>query len=194
MKSTPTGNNDDRRKRKATMLKVAGSAVLLFSFLTQNFLYDAWDARATLLEKGMVERGLIDKSVLLNEVLYFTAQPSSGTSVDDLKRFYIHEAARKLAYSSNFPVASDELLTTREKVDLSNALLSQANGVDDFPSFLALVRTANESYGKYAEEFNLEYNQANSETYKSAVHLSRAVHSRDFVASCRRPQRIAPTR
>lgn len=167
------GKTDEQRKRSVKNLKTLGSAVLLLSFITQNFLYERWNARATQLEKGMVERAILDKSVLLNEILYFTAQSSSGTSTDDLKKFYIHEAARKLAYSSVFPVASDENLTTHEKMDSSNSILSQARAVDDFPAFSALVKTANESYGKYAEDMNLQSDRISSKrTFARNIYLA----------------------
>jgi hypothetical protein len=145
---------DEQRKRK--MLKLVGSAVLLLSFMTQNFLYYRWNARLQLLDRGNVGQSLIDKSVLLNEVLYFTARPAPGATVDDLQKFYIHEAARNLAMSSTFPVLSREGLKTQERVDLSNSLLSEARGVSDFPSFVALIKRVNESYGQYSQEMSDE--------------------------------------
>jgi hypothetical protein len=155
------------QQRKSRALKIAGSAVLLISFVTQNFLYDRWTAREALLEQGGFDRSLIDKSVLLNEVLYFTAQSVPGANVQDLKEFYIHEAARKLAISSTMPVVSNEFLKTQEKVDLLNSLLQRAHGVSDFSSFLSLVKTANDSYGKYSQEMSMEAIQVGSKRAKA---------------------------
>jgi hypothetical protein len=162
MRNAVVGKTDEQRKRSVRNIKTWGSAILLVSFITQNFLYERWNARATQLEKGMVERAIIDKSVLLNEILYFTAQSSPGTSTDDLKSSYIHEAARKVAYSSKLPIDSDENLTTREKRNLSNSLLSQVQAVNDFPGFLALVKTVNESFGQYAQDMNLQSDRVSS--------------------------------
>ena len=161
MKSAPkvVGTGEEGKHR---ILKFIGSAVLLVSFVTQNFLYDRWNSKVALLEQGAVDRALIDKSVLLNEVLYFTAQPTSETTANDLKEAYIREAARKLAISSIIPITSSQAFQTQQKVNLSNALLSEARGVKDFPSFLALVKKVNDSYGRYSTEMTEEALRMNS--------------------------------
>jgi hypothetical protein len=150
-------------KKSARTLKLIGGTVLLLSFITQNFFFDDWASRVSLLAEGMMDGAIIDKSVLLNEILYFTARSApSDPDIASLREAYIREAARKLAISVNIPVISNETLQTREKVDLANRLMAQANSVADFPQFLKLVTTANETYAKYPLEVNAEVVQLNS--------------------------------
>jgi hypothetical protein len=144
-------------KKSARRLKLIGGTVLLMSFISQNFFYDVWASRVSLLAQGMMDRAIVDKSVLLNEILYFTARSGpSDPDIDSLRETYIREAARKLAISVNIPIESNESLQTHEKVAFANRLLSQANSVANFPQFLKSVTTANESYDKYPLEMNAE--------------------------------------
>lgn len=53
--------------------KIAGGLLLAISFITQNFIYDSWNSKREALDRGVTDRAIIDKSVLLNEVLYFVS-------------------------------------------------------------------------------------------------------------------------
>jgi hypothetical protein len=176
--------DEGNAKKRAKVLKLIGSAILLSSFVTQNFLYDRWNSRATLLEKAGEDRSLIDKSVLLNEVLYFTASASAGHPTDDLKSAYIREAARKLALSSIIPVETAKDLTLQEKLDLSNGLLTDARGTNDYSSFLVLVSKINDSYGRYAQEIDTEYKKLLSERATArTIYLSLNITGTLFLLS-----------
>jgi hypothetical protein len=90
-------------KNLSRRYKVLGGLILLFSFITQNFLYDKWNAESQLLDSSAVDQAIIDKSILLNEALFFTASPGEGSfdakELKNVKEQYIREAARKTALS-----------------------------------------------------------------------------------------------
>src|SRR6267154_1048542 len=134
------------REKVARRLNIFGGMIILLSFVTQNFLYDRWDSRRSDLRTAIDERALVDKSVLLNEILYFTAQ------TDQVRRFKINEAARKMAMSATMPVVYSDSLTTPEKTTLSNRLFAEATTVNDYASFLKFVQIVNDDYGGYSEE------------------------------------------
>jgi hypothetical protein len=75
------------RKKKGALLKLVGTAVLLLSFATQNFLYEKWNARSVELTSAMRDRSLIDKGALLNEVVRFEI----GSLSKGLNRFAMKE-------------------------------------------------------------------------------------------------------
>jgi len=148
------------RKRLAKVLKLIGSAILLLSFATQNFFYDAWHSQADELRKGVLEQAVIDKSVLLNELLFFVAElPADASKTEAVRRYKIREAARKVASSQSMPVSSISALTTGEKTDAINKLRASAAKVVDYDSFLSFLNFVNSEYGKYSDQFNEQRQQ-----------------------------------
>lgn len=55
------------RVQNAKLLELIGSSVLLCSFVVQNYLYDKWAGTASKLDSALVQRAIVDKSILLNE-------------------------------------------------------------------------------------------------------------------------------
>jgi len=144
------------REKLTRRLKIFGGMTILLSFVTQNFLYDRWDARRSDLRTAIDERAIIDKSVLLNEILYFTVSLPPGTSVQtgEVKHFKIHEAARKMAMSAVMPVAYSDSLTTHQKTTLTNKLFAEATNVSDYDSFVKFIQIVNNDYGRYSADVN----------------------------------------
>ena len=127
----------------------------LASLCSQNFLYDRWDSSRSNLRLAISERAIVDKSVLLNEILYFVAElPNEYLSVQtsDVRRAKIREAARKVAISEMMPVAYSATLKTDQKTKLINELFARAKAVDDYDSFLRFVQGINDDYARYSEE------------------------------------------
>jgi len=149
------------RKKKGALLKVNGTAVLLLSFATQNFFYQAWDARSAELTSAMRDRSLIDKGALLNEVLYFAARTSPRESesinLSALAEAKVSQAALKTAQSQAVAVYVIESISRDEKAALSKKLFAKAAEVRDYASLLSFFAFINDEYGKYSEQLNVEY-------------------------------------
>jgi hypothetical protein len=158
--------------KKANTLTLVGGAILLLSFTTQNFLYDRWHSQKTDLETAMLDRGLIEKSVLLNEVLYFVSSVPDTEMTARVREAYISDAARKQAIAAGIPVMLSEAVTTQQKIDLANSLYSRARDVHDFDSFRANVQFINSKYDEYFKELNANYSSRNRMTgYARWVYL-----------------------
>jgi hypothetical protein len=142
------------REKLGRRLKILGGMTILLSFVTQNFLYDRWDSRRSGLRAAIDERAIIDKSVLLDEILYFTVSLPQGTSdrTNEVKRFKINEAARKMATSSMMPVVYSDSLTIQQKTTLANQLFAEVRTVSDYDSFLKFIQFVNDGYGRYSKE------------------------------------------
>src|SRR6185295_14847237 len=102
----------------------------LLSFIVQNYSYVDWNTETQALHAATVEQAIIDKGVLLNEVLYFTSsldkQALTEEEVKSLKEQYIQQAAVKAALSHSMAVMSTDL-EKKEQIDVINNLLRQAN-------------------------------------------------------------------
>jgi hypothetical protein len=109
------------------------------------------------LESAMTDRSIVDKSVLLNEVLYFVASMPDSEMTHSVREAYITEAARKQAISAGIAVSLSDAISKAEKTKLLNALNSQAGGVHDYESFLGNVKYVNTTYNAYFEELNTDY-------------------------------------
>lgn len=154
-------------------MALIGGAVLLLSFITQNFFHDKWNSRMRELEIAMSDRSVIDKSVLLNEVLYFVAFAPENQTTGRVREAYIAEAARKLAISSEIPVMLSDAVTSEQKVQLVNALDSRARNVHDYESFVANVKYINTTYDSYFDEIVGNYRHLNKLSgYARWVYLS----------------------
>ncbi|MDQ6803482.1 MAG: hypothetical protein M3065_00640 [Actinomycetota bacterium] len=161
------GFPDPAVKRKAHAWKIGGGALLLLSFVTQNYFYDRWNQADSDIRMAVLEGAVADKSVLLNEILYLDAGAlsDSGLAVADLKRLAASEAARKLAYSTIMPVAYNSDLSTQVKTVLINQLTTRAGNVRDLRGFFELVNVVNSDYGRFAGEL--------------AIHQQALAHQRD---------------
>ena len=65
---------------------------------------------------------MVDKSVLLNEVLYFVASVPDSGMTSKVRDAYISEAAREPVLSSTIPVSLMDSITTEQKTDILNTL------------------------------------------------------------------------
>jgi hypothetical protein len=135
-------------KKTSRILKIIGGIILFLSFVTQNYLYDKWNGESQGLHSATVEQSIIDKGVLLNEILYFTSkldnESFSGEELKNIKEQYINQAAIKQTLSHFMAVMSTDL-PKQEQIDLMNKLMLQAKTVKDFNSFSELNRSINTS-------------------------------------------------
>ena len=74
------------------------------------------------LESAMLDRAVVDKSVLLNEVLYFVASVPDNEMTHRMREAYISEAARKQGISSSIAVSLSDGISPEEKARLLKAL------------------------------------------------------------------------
>ncbi len=133
------------RERIIHLLEIAGGALLLFSFVIQNYLYDNWNSRSNELESAMLSQAVVDKSVQLNEILYFVIGQESDLDAAhkaSLREGKIREAARKLFVSTTIPIAVSDLPLARKK-ELVVRLQQLYPLVHDYDSFLRYVQLVN---------------------------------------------------
>ena len=133
-------------------LELLGGGILLLSFITQNFFYDSWNQRDIELHSAIVDQAIIDKSVLLNEALYFLTQLGDSlltpNDLADVRLQKIHEAARKVAFSQSIPVLLGNS-SRIEKAQLVDQLMQKAGLVKDYYSFSDYLRFVNDFANKY---------------------------------------------
>jgi hypothetical protein len=133
------------------VLKLLGGGILLTSFVTQNVFYDEWNAQSQESHAAAVDESLIDKSVLLNEALFYTSRADDSIDPNELRnmrQYYIREAARKTALAKTVWILASGL-DSQKKLELTNGLMTHANGVKDLASFSELNRSVNEIDGRY---------------------------------------------
>ncbi len=134
-----------KREPLARLLEVAGGALLLGSFIVQNYTYDAWNERSAELETAILEQAVVGKSVQLNELLYFAARQdlhSTPEFRDELSAAKIREAATKLYLSQLIPIYASDL-STREKDVARSRLFAGLQNVTDYGSFLKYLENVN---------------------------------------------------
>ncbi|MDX6614352.1 MAG: hypothetical protein QOD75_3538 [Blastocatellia bacterium] len=170
MSQDKTAKDARRTVRLEFRLKIAAGAILLASFITQNHFYDKWNTQSQRSESAAVHQSLIDKSVLLNEALFFTTGAARDTlqpnQLEELRRQYIREAARKSALAKSVWILASDLDNT-QKLDLSNGMMARANGVKDLSSFWDFNGSINELDKTYANIIDLQI-EASEQRRKTA--------------------------
>src|SRR5438045_1960844 len=105
-------------KKRGAFLKLLGTAVLLGSFAAQNFFYETSNARSAELLSAMRDRQMIDKSALMQEVMYFSALNSEGklggVSASELAAIKASLAAGKVVQSFSVAVNASRALPPDE--------------------------------------------------------------------------------
>lgn len=134
-------------KRKAKIFKIIGGIIVFLSFITQNYLYDKWNSESQNLHSATVEQAIIDKGILLNEVLYYTAGLDKSAlpdnEVKNVKEQYAKQAAVKQVISHSMAVMSTDL-DKQDQVDRMKKLFRQAVGVKDLLGLSELRKSINE--------------------------------------------------
>lgn len=132
-----------RRGPLARVLEVLGGALLLGSFIVQNYRYDVWNERSAELETAILEQAVIGKSVQLNELLYFAAHQDLGATEEfraQLGSAKIQEAARKLYMSQLIPIFVSNL-SAQKKEEARLRLLAGMEFVTNYQSFLKYLES-----------------------------------------------------
>jgi len=151
----------EAKKKRAKILKITGGAVLFLSFITQNYLYDIWNSRKQDLHLASVDAAIMNKGVLLNEILYFVSSLGKGSlkpeEVEQIRWQKIREAARKIAMSNSIFVLVNDL-DKQDKVNVANDLMARADAVKDYYSyseFMGYFNSLDQKYfstGVYSED------------------------------------------
>ncbi|MFI5398618.1 MAG: hypothetical protein ACHQ9S_24075 [Candidatus Binatia bacterium] len=129
-------------------LKLVGGFVLLAAFITQYYLYDTWNSQLAELRAAFTDRAIVDKGVLLNQLMFFSLRDSAllppSVAPEELRRQHIQEAARKgllgltLAMTAAGPLSDQDVARLRHLAD-------ELRGVRDYESFLSFVQLFNEA-------------------------------------------------
>lgn len=134
------------------------SAILLVSFITQQYLFECWRSQSDNLHEAILELPVVDKSVLLNEVLYFVVGVRPGTmglwDTSAVPAASIREAARKAAMSESMPVLYSDSLDTAKKSDLVKSLYAPAASVSDYDGLLGCFDFIDGPFGDYGSDLN----------------------------------------
>lgn len=136
---------------KAKALELVGGLLLLVSFAIQNFLYDRWDEEAASTNQAILERAVIDKSILLNETLFFVAEADSSLSPEDaleLKTLKLKEAARKAMMAEFVGIRSagiDEV-EARRLLEPGSKAARQIEDLRSYLEFVTVMNTVNQSH------------------------------------------------
>lgn len=148
----------EKNKRLSKRYKLIGGGILLLSFVTQTLLFDYFNAKSQAMDTAFLNQAVIDKSILLNENLYFTAnlggEGLDSQTLKDLKQQYIHEAARKTALSHTIRLGASGM-SNDDIVKYSNEFMSRASQVKDFAGFSELNR--------YINKFDVDHSLLNNE-------------------------------
>lgn len=149
------------RRKLPALLKLVGTAVLLLSFATQNFAYEVSNARTAELVSAMRDRQLIDKSALLQEVLYFAAinskQTLEGVDASDLAASKASLAALKVAQSLSVAVNAAKVIPPGEAERVLNSLFARAAQVEDYNGLLDYFSYVEKNFGKHSMQLNVQY-------------------------------------
>jgi hypothetical protein len=141
-----------RLDHRYKILEILGGALLLISFTVQNFVYDKWQSRSDQLREAITDQSTLDKSVLLNETLYFlvaTGDTSlSNSEIAEIRRQKIREAARKLYFSQVASVMASDLGPI-QKNSLVETLRTAATSVQDYRSYSDFVGKVNDISRSY---------------------------------------------
>jgi hypothetical protein len=146
----------EKNKLLSRRYKLIGGGILLLSFITQTLLFDYFNAKSQAMDTAFLNQAVIDKSILLNENLYFTAnlggEGLDSQTLKDMKQSYIREAARKTALSHSIRLGASDM-SNDDIVKYSNEFISRANQVKDFVGFSEL--------NKYINKFDVDHSLLN---------------------------------
>ena len=138
-------------------MKFVGGSILLASFITQNFLYDKWSSESENILRAAEDQSLIEKSVFLNEIKFFTAgldrESFDSDKLKDVREQYIREAARKTAVAQTTRILVSPLSDEQQK-NYINQLEVNASKVKDFASMSDYYKFVNELTGHYNPQTN----------------------------------------
>ena len=136
-----------------------GGLLLIAAFIAQYWLYDDWNTRLAKMHAALTDRAVVDKSVLLNEVLYFVvpaeANLFSGLSGDDLRGQKISEAAKKAALGLRIAALS---VGDNSTIAFVAGLMRKADMVRDFKSYVLFIQEFNSANDDIAKRLGSEIN------------------------------------
>lgn len=140
---------------KAKAVKLFGGAILLLSFIVQNFLYDSWNQKSEDYYNSNKDFSDMSRSSLLYLNLYFNTKLDDDSVEQVVKYQYINAAAQKAALGQvvNILARDTDKVT---KINLTNSLLQKAKSVNDFDSFLNFNKYASE-IDKYSLQDNIAF-------------------------------------
>ncbi|PQJ08768.1 hypothetical protein CJD36_022475 [Flavipsychrobacter stenotrophus] len=148
-------NMPKKKLGKSIKYKMAGTAIILFSWIVQNYSFDSWDSKSKDYMESARDFSDMTRSSLLYENLYYVVNGSDDSMMKSaLKREYIHQAAMK--YVGGLTVSTvNRPLDTEDKQRLIDSLKGLASNVYDFDAFNNYILEADRLIGdtrKEAEE------------------------------------------
>jgi hypothetical protein len=150
-------------EKTSTICKVVGGLILLISFISQNYLYDKWKSESDKLEQAAIEQSLMDKSALLNEILYFVVNPQyaghDSINVVNLRGQFLQESIKKSTYGQIAWMAANGLDSQEDK-NAVKEILQNLDSISSYSDFLNNIDKINRlPYNKKAKEVNGRWKQ-----------------------------------
>lgn len=147
-------SGEQRRKRRSVVYKVVGGALLLLSFVIQNYSYDVWNTRLTEYMNANRDYAAMQRSSLLYQNLYFSLQQSDSIPQNEIRTAAIQNAAKHDVISRLILHTANE-----DKEDKHVAILEQirkeVSFVKDYESYLSYLEKA-----RGIDEFSLQDEEA----------------------------------
>jgi hypothetical protein len=140
---------------KSIIYKIVGSAIILLSWVVQNYTFDEWDTKSKNYSESARDFSDMVRSSLLYESLYFHAGQSSNPNKVALQSAYIQQAAKKYALGLSVNTLNREI-DKKDKIEKINMLISSLKSVKDFESFNEYTIKANEIVGDTFAESNTQ--------------------------------------
>ena len=130
----------------AKILKLIGSSILLLSFLTQNYFYDKWKSELEKLDAAGIEQSLMDKSGLLNQILFFTAKIDTNSpainEADALKTQFLRESVRKHLYGQMIWLLANDYKKP-EGISEIRSIMASAEKISSYQDYLNCIQQIN---------------------------------------------------
>ncbi len=141
---------------KAKLLEIVGFALLLGSYIAQNFFYDKWQEREQKLEEAIMGESLIDKSNLIYIAMYNITDACEDSLHYKEKMFYLRQAALKLYQSKQgvYGCYDTTLEAKQAAIDKLERLQAKVPAVLSYESFVDSVNLMDKDIGNIRKELD----------------------------------------
>lgn len=145
--------NERQKKRRSAIYKVVGGALLLLSFVVQNYSYDIWNTRLTEYMNANRDYAAMQRSALLYQNLYFSLQPSDSIAQTSRASAIQNAAKHDMISRMILHEANEDGVDEHGKI--LDEIRNEMNFVKDYHSYLSYLQKA-----RGIDEFSLKEEEA----------------------------------